>query len=199
MILRLISGVKSSVLCFSTANPLTWLTSTSLVLASLLPALSMLATSGESPPSSPPCSKLTFSSLLSPTSAFADLTPGALERPINLVQSTRDEDAVIFAEIAEYARSLIPVPKGQELPFPGLPQLLPYKLHRAWWAAELGDHDLAKRYVYFTLCRTKLIYQILYRSRVRLESWKDWYFPPLTSFPQQPRRFARATHWRTID
>jgi len=90
------------------------------------------------------------SSLLSPTSAFADLTPGALERPITLIQSTRDEDAVIFAEIAEYARSLIPVPKGQELPFPGLPQLLPYKLHRAWWAAELGDHDLAKRFVYLT-------------------------------------------------
>jgi hypothetical protein len=103
--------------------------------------------SGESESSWPLCSTLTFSSLLSPTSAFADLTPGALERPITLVQSTRDEDAVIFAEIAEYARSLIPVPKGQELPFPGLPQLLPYKLHRAWWAAELGDHDLAKRYV----------------------------------------------------
>jgi len=90
---------------------------------------------------------LTISAILSPTSAFGDLTPGALERPITLVQTTRDEDAVIFAEIAEYARSLIPVPKGQELPFPGLPQLLPYKLHRAWWAAELGDHDLAKRYV----------------------------------------------------
>jgi hypothetical protein len=89
--------------------------------------------------------KLNISSLLSPTSAFSDLTPGALERSISLVQSTRDEDAVIFAEIAEYARSLIAVPKGQELPFPGLPQLLPYKLHRAWWAAELGDHDLAKR------------------------------------------------------
>lgn len=88
------------------------------------------------------------SSLLSPTSAFGDLTPGAFDRPITLVQSTRAEDAVIFAEIAEYARSLIAVPKGQELPFPGLPQLLPYKLHRAWCAAELGDHDLAKRYVH---------------------------------------------------
>jgi hypothetical protein len=116
-----------------------------------------------------------------------------------LVQSTRDEDAVIFAEIAEYARSLIPVPKGQELPFPGLPQLLPYKLHQAWWAAELGDHDLAKRYVSFTPCMTKLICQILYCRRGRLESWQDRYFPPLASFPQQPRRLARATHWRTIN
>jgi hypothetical protein len=88
---------------------------------------------------------LTISSLLSPSSAFGDLTPGALERPISLVHNARDEDAVIFAEIAEYARSLIPIPKGQELPFPGLPQLLPYKLHRAWWAAELGDHELARR------------------------------------------------------
>jgi hypothetical protein len=64
-----------------------------------------------------------------------------------MVQDSRDEDAVVFAEIAEYARSLITVPKGQELPVHGLPQLLPYKLHRAWWAAELGEHDLARRYV----------------------------------------------------
>jgi len=150
MILRLTSGVKSLVLYCSTVNPPIWLTSMNSELALLLPASSMLVMSGESLPPSVQCPTLNFSSLLSPTSAFADLTPGALERPITLVQSTRDEDAVIFAEIAEYARSLIPVPKGQELPFPGLPQLLPYKLHRAWWAAELGDHDLAKRYVYTT-------------------------------------------------
>jgi len=46
---------------------------------------------------------------------------------------------MIFAEIAEYARCLIPSAKGQEVPFPGLPQLLPDKLYRAWRAAELGD------------------------------------------------------------
>jgi hypothetical protein len=107
----------------------------------------MQDTSGKLRPPSHQERKLTVSSLLSPSSAFGDLTPGALERPISLVHHARDEDAVIFAEVAEYARSLIPVPKGQELPFPGLPQLLPYKLHRAWWAAELGDHDLARRYV----------------------------------------------------
>lgn len=37
------------------------------------------------------------------------------------------------------------MPKGQEVPFPGLPQLLPYKLQRAWRAAELGERDQAQR------------------------------------------------------
>lgn len=51
----------------------------------------------------------------------------------------------MFAEVAEYARSLLPVPKGQEVPFAGLPRLLPYKLQRAWLAAELGETELAVR------------------------------------------------------
>jgi hypothetical protein len=84
-------------------------------------------------------------SLLSPMSPFSDITPAALDRPITMSHNGPVEDSIVFAEIAEFARSLIPVPKGQELPFPGLPQLLPYKLYRAWWAAELGEHDLAKR------------------------------------------------------
>ena len=74
-----------------------------------------------------------------------DITPTSFDKPITLVQNPRDEDAIVFAEIAEYARSLIPTPKGQELPFPILPLLLPYKLQRAWLAAELGDVDLAKK------------------------------------------------------
>jgi hypothetical protein len=73
------------------------------------------------------------------------MTPAAYDRLIALTQNARDEDAIIFAEIAEWARSLVSLPKGQELPLPGLPQLLPYKLHRAWLAAELGDVDQAKR------------------------------------------------------
>lgn len=106
----------------------------------------MLVTSGVSDDSYLPVKhSLPCSSLLSPLSPFADITPGGLERPIEITQTVRDEDAIIFAEIAEYARSLIPVPKGQELPVSGLPQLLPYKLARAWWAAELGEQDLAKR------------------------------------------------------
>lgn len=64
-----------------------------------------------------------------------------------MMQDTRNEDAVIFAEIAEYARGMIAVPKGQEVPFPGLPALLPYKLQRAWQAAEQGEVDLAKKRV----------------------------------------------------
>jgi len=62
-----------------------------------------------------------------------------------LVQNYKDEDSIIFAEIAEYARTLITIPKGQELPYPGLPALLPYKLQRAWLAAELGEVDRAQR------------------------------------------------------
>lgn len=85
------------------------------------------------------------SSLLSPSSPFSDITPAALERPATMSQDVRDEDVIIFAEIAEFARSLITIPKGHELPFPGLPQLLPYKLSRAWWAAELGEQELAKQ------------------------------------------------------
>lgn len=85
-------------------------------------------------------------SLLSPMSPFSDMTQAALDRPISLSHNGPVEDSIVFAEIAEFARSLITVPKGQELPFPGLPQLLPYKLYRAWWAAELGENDLAKKY-----------------------------------------------------
>ena len=85
------------------------------------------------------------SHFLSPTSPFSDILPSAFERTVALVQNPRDDDAILFAEVAEYARNLITVPKGQEQPFPGLPQLLPYKLQRAWLAAEIGDVDQAQR------------------------------------------------------
>lgn len=62
-----------------------------------------------------------------------------------VTHNIRDEKSTIFVEIAEYARSLVPVPKGQEQVTVGLPQLLPYKLARAWRLAELGEVDLAKR------------------------------------------------------
>ncbi|WOO76626.1 COPII coat assembly protein sec16 [Vanrija pseudolonga] len=84
--------------------------------------------------------------LLSPNSPFSDMSPGAGERQIMFVENARDEDGEIFAEIAEYARSLVPTPKGVDVPHPALPQLLPYKLHRAWRAAELGDTELARKY-----------------------------------------------------
>lgn len=84
--------------------------------------------------------------LLSPNSPFSDMSPAATSRHIKFVGDARDEDGAIFAEIAEYARSLVPVPKGAEAPTVTLPELLPFKLQRAWRAAELGDADQAKRY-----------------------------------------------------
>ncbi len=85
------------------------------------------------------------SSLLSPSSPFADITPAAFDRTVLLTRNARDPDAALLAEVAEYARSLVPTLKGQEPLIPGLPQLLPYKLHRAWQAAEVGDVDQAQR------------------------------------------------------
>nr|ODN97742.1 hypothetical protein L204_03165 [Cryptococcus depauperatus CBS 7855] len=84
--------------------------------------------------------------LLSPISPFHDPTSAAYERRIMLLQDHQDEETIIFTEIAEYARSLITVPKGQEQLCVGLPQLLPYKLVRAWMLAELGEIELAQRY-----------------------------------------------------
>ena len=62
-----------------------------------------------------------------------------------LAELGHDEDSVIFAEVAEYARSLIPVAKGQETGIVGLPSLLHHKLQRAWIAAELGEVEVAQR------------------------------------------------------
>lgn len=92
-------------------------------------------------------SGLTTSHLLSPSTPFADVSVAAFDKVIEFVNDARDEDGIIFSEIAEYARSLLPIPKGLETPLPGLPQLLPYKLQRAWQAAELGDVEQAQRWV----------------------------------------------------
>ena len=97
---------------------------------------------------SPHCCIIAYavnSFLLSPSSPFTDGSSAAFDRSIALTRNPRDEDAIIFAEIAEYARSLMSVPKGQEGLFLALPQLLPNKLDRAWRAAELGDVDQAQR------------------------------------------------------
>lgn len=83
--------------------------------------------------------------LLSPLSPFLDTSPASYERGVMMTHNTRDEESTIFVEIAEYARSLVPVTKGHEQVTMGLPQLLPYKLARAWRLAELGEVDLAKR------------------------------------------------------
>lgn len=56
----------------------------------------------------------------------------------------KDDDAIIFTEIAEYAYSLVPTVKGQE-PYAGLPHLQAYKLIRAVRLAEMGHLSLASR------------------------------------------------------
>ncbi|KAH9063420.1 Sec23-binding domain of Sec16-domain-containing protein [Lactarius vividus] len=56
-----------------------------------------------------------------------------------------DDDAIVFAEIVEFALSLTPPSKGQE-PFNGLPHLQPYKLVRAVNLAEMGHVLAANRY-----------------------------------------------------
>lgn len=123
------------------------------------------------------------SHLLSPSSPFSDVTFASYEKNIAFTQNVRDEDAIIFAEIAEYARSLIALPKGQELPLAGLPQLLPYKLQRAWLAAELGDVDQAKRCVAILSSLTSDTAlpsryppsrARMHRSSYRQPSWQVW-------------------------
>ncbi len=58
----------------------------------------------------------------------------------------KDPDPIIFSEIAEFAMGLATPTKGQE-PFAGLPHLQPYRLIRAACLAELGNVQLANRYV----------------------------------------------------
>ena len=57
-----------------------------------------------------------------------------------------DDDAIVLAEIVEFALSLAPLSKGQES-FNGLPHLQPYKLVRALSLAEMGHVLAANRLV----------------------------------------------------
>ena len=66
------------------------------------------------------------------------------ESPSVSRQFERDEDAIVFSEIAEYAHSLIPTVKGQEA-YAGQPHLQAYKLMRATRFAEMGHLSLATR------------------------------------------------------
>ena len=64
----------------------------------------------------------------------------------NLSDVAKDPDSMIFSEILEYAMSLLPTAKGQE-PFHGLPHLQAYRFFKAVWLAEIGDVQLASRWV----------------------------------------------------
>ncbi|KAG8746947.1 Protein transport protein Sec16A [Ceratobasidium sp. 414] len=57
----------------------------------------------------------------------------------------KDDDAIIFTEIAEYAHSLPQAVKGQEA-YAGVPHLQAYKLIRAARLTEMGHLSLATRY-----------------------------------------------------
>ncbi|KEP46782.1 Sec16 Sec16-C: Sec23-binding domain protein [Rhizoctonia solani 123E] len=91
--------------------------------------------------------------LLSPTtSAIGGLSMPSVrvvlvgsESPSTSRNFEKDDDAIIFTEIAEYAYSLVPTIKGQE-PYPGMPHLQAYKLLRAAKLAEMGHVALASRY-----------------------------------------------------
>ncbi|KAJ1309534.1 hypothetical protein OPQ81_006307 [Rhizoctonia solani] len=91
--------------------------------------------------------------LLSPTtSALGGLSMPSVrvillgsESPATSRNFEKDDDAMIFTEIAEYAYSLVPTVKGQEA-YAGLPHLQAYKLIRAAKLAEMGHIALASRY-----------------------------------------------------
>ncbi|CAE6525396.1 unnamed protein product [Rhizoctonia solani] len=91
--------------------------------------------------------------LLSPTtSAIGGLSMPSVrvvllgsESPGTSRNFEKDDDAIIFTEIAEYAYSLAPTVKGQDA-YAGLPHLQAYKLIRASKLAEMGHVALASRY-----------------------------------------------------
>lgn len=66
------------------------------------------------------------------------------ESPSTSRHFEKDDDAIIFSEIAEYAHSLLPTAKGQDA-YAGLPHLQAYKLIRATRLAEMGHISLATR------------------------------------------------------
>lgn len=99
-----------------------------------------------------------FSYLLSPqTSQLGGLGSSATRfvlvgsaSPTVTPTFSKDPDSMILSEIVEFAYSLSPPQKGQEL-FPGLPHLQPYRLIRAHQLAELGHIQLATRYAGSTI------------------------------------------------
>lgn len=71
-------------------------------------------------------------------------------------------DSIILTEILEFALSLNPVSKGSE-PFGGLPHLQPYRLLRAYALADIGEKEMAQKYVHTTLLVHSSIESHLFR------------------------------------
>jgi hypothetical protein len=76
------------------------------------------------------------------------------KNPLTYPNFTKDADPFILSEILEFALSLVPVTKGQES-FHGLPHLQAYRFIQALSLAEMGDMQLANRFV-FVSCRLLL-------------------------------------------
>ncbi|CEL51590.1 COPII coat assembly protein sec-16 OS=Neurospora crassa (strain ATCC 24698 / 74-OR23-1A / CBS 708,71 / DSM 1257 / FGSC 987) GN=sec-16 PE=3 SV=1 [Rhizoctonia solani AG-1 IB] len=101
--------------------------------------------------------------LLSPTtSALGGISTPSVrvvllgsESPATSRNFEKDDDAVIFTEIAEYAYSLAPTVKGQDA-YAGLPHLQAYKLLRAAKLAEMGHVALASRYCEAVVTSTRI-------------------------------------------
>lgn len=68
------------------------------------------------------------------------------KNPLVYSNFTKDADPFILSEILEFALSLVPITKGQD-PFHGLPHLQAYRFIRALSLAEMGDMQLANRFV----------------------------------------------------
>lgn len=66
--------------------------------------------------------------------------------PIATPNFWKDPDPIVLTEIAEFALSLAAPVKGQEA-FNGLPHLQAYRLIRATYLAEIGNVQIAQRYV----------------------------------------------------
>lgn len=80
----------------------------------------------------------------------------------------KDPDPFIFSEIVEFALSLTPTPKGQDV-FNGLPHLQVYRLVRAASLAEIGQVQLANRSVApYIMRHIKLMKRQILRSYHRI-------------------------------
>jgi len=78
----------------------------------------------------------------------------------NLSDATKDPDALIFTEILEFAMSLAPISKGQEMPHT-LSHLQAYRFIRAVSLAESGHVQLATRYAFQKLILIDLLMDCL--------------------------------------
>jgi len=71
------------------------------------------------------------------------------QNPQALPSFAKDPDPFILSEVVEFALSLTAPPRGQD-PYQGIPHLQPYRFIQAMALAEIGDIQLASRFVHFS-------------------------------------------------